>query len=364
MVIELGKAVEVNKDLVDKLKSLVPPDGKVPNFEKYGDQSGPYTAEEEKAIAELQKLIQDDPDFNQFSKFAYGNMLIVALRACKLDPQMCYKTVRDIYKITTKTYPEVIGKIDLPSIRTLLTKRIFQVVKRPVDKGPAIIVVRVGNWHISDGIAEEVIIAAALYIWAVGRVSREIQQEGIISIADMSGFKLKHARQMNIDLVKMGLKYYTHVSHMISLAKGAFAINSSTLVDETYNLFKPLLPKEIKNLVSISRKDTSAITKAVDPAFLPMEFGGKIPDEEAYYDNIEDEILNDKEMFEWISDMQKQMMEVFGVKKATRKVKKKVKKGKKGEKDEAKVEAKQAEVKDEEEEETDDEDPQVEITSM
>jgi len=274
--------------------------------------------------------------------------------------------VRDIYKITTKTYPEIIGKIDLPSIRNLLTKKIFQVVKRPVDKGPVIIVVRVGNWHISDGIAEEVILAAGLYVWAVGRLSREIQQEGVIGISDMSGFKLKHARQVNIDLVKMGLKYYNNVSHMLNLAKGAFAVNAGTLVDETYNLFKPLLPKEIKNLVHISGKDTSAITKAVDPAFLPMEFGGKIPDEEAYYDHIEDEILKDEEMFEWISDMQKQMMEVFGVKKVTRKVKKKkVKKGKKGEKaEEAKVEAKQAEVKDEEEEETDDENPEVEITTM
>jgi hypothetical protein len=41
---------------------------------------------------------------------------------------------------------------------------------------------------------------------------------------------------------------------------------------------------------------------------LPVEFGGTLPDHEAYLDGIEDEILKDPELFDLIKHIQDEFM--------------------------------------------------------
>lgn len=96
-----------------------------------------------------------------------------------------------------------------------------------------------GNWHISDGSIEEIVLAGVVYVWWVLRTNPNLLANGLLEIQDMAGFKLKHARQVTVDLVKMGLKFHACVPpSATALAKGIVAFNSFALVEETYNLFK------------------------------------------------------------------------------------------------------------------------------
>lgn len=110
--------------------------------------------------------------------------------------------------------------------------------------------VKTGNWHISDASIEEVACIAALYIWQASKMSAEVQKEGFIVIGDMSGFKMKHARQMNIDLVKMAVKLHSSMPSNNSV-KGVVAFHSHGLVEDTFNLFKGILPKDIRSMVKL-----------------------------------------------------------------------------------------------------------------
>lgn len=56
------------------------------------------------------------------------------------------------------------------------------------------------------------------------------------------------------------------------------------------------------------------MTKLMAPDRLPVEFGGTIPDEEAYMDQIEDEILKDPELFILIKHVQDEFMATNGIK--------------------------------------------------
>lgn len=45
----------------------------------------------------------------------------------------------------TKTYPELFAQLDPLKLKPIIEKKLFQVVKRPVDKGPAIVVFRISE---------------------------------------------------------------------------------------------------------------------------------------------------------------------------------------------------------------------------
>jgi len=237
---------------------------------------------------------------------------------------LVFKMLKQFHHLAIKTYPNLVGSIDPLGVKRLIDRNIFQIVKRTEDKGPVVLVVRVGNWHISDGSIADMGLAALLYLWTVSRMSFEIQREGVIAITDMSGFKLKHARQLTIELVKMGLKFYSIIPPEIATDVGStasIAFNSFTLVEETYNAFKGLLPKDIKKMVHITKNDTSVITKLVPKDKLPMEFGGSIPDEEAYIGNIAEQI-EEAQFLGLVKYVQDEMLETYGLKRREKKVKK------------------------------------------
>lgn len=45
----------------------------------------------------------------------------------------------------TQTYPELFAQIDPLNLEPIIRKKLFQVVKRPVDEGPAVVVFRVSK---------------------------------------------------------------------------------------------------------------------------------------------------------------------------------------------------------------------------
>lgn len=59
----------------------------------------------------------------------------------------------------------------------------------------------------------------------------------------------------------------------------------------------------------------SPIVKLSSPDRLPVEFGGTMPDDEAYMEGIEEEVLKDPELFELIKHIQGEFLKNVGLKK-------------------------------------------------
>ncbi|OXA58246.1 retinaldehyde-binding protein 1 [Folsomia candida] len=278
---------------------------------KFGDQSDEYTDDENRAIQEYFELFDNDEETLPFRKYATKGLVIPGLRSCNLDAKLAFKSMKALHYHATKTYPELFAQLDPLKLKPIIEKKLFQVVKRPVDKGPAIVVFRIRNWKPSEANIEHLALTGALYIYAVAKMSAEIQRQGIIVVSDVSGFKLAHARQASVDLIMMSLRLYTTMPPMI---KGMVAINSLRLFEASFNMFKWILPEDIRKIMHITRNDMSHMTKLMAPDRLPVEFGGTIPDEEAYMDQIEDEILKDPELFILIKHVQDEFMATNGIK--------------------------------------------------
>ncbi len=78
-------------------------------------------------------------------------------------------------------------------------------------------------------------------------MSPEIQRQGMIIISDVAGFRFSHERFVSMDLLMKAVRLYDTIPPMI---KGLVAINSLALFETTFNLFKWILPEDLRKLVS------------------------------------------------------------------------------------------------------------------
>lgn len=77
--------LELNQETVSSLANTVL---------RFGDQSGEYTDEEEVAIEAIYNLIDADSEIQCWRKHIPKAFIIVALRICKMDADVVFRTVR------------------------------------------------------------------------------------------------------------------------------------------------------------------------------------------------------------------------------------------------------------------------------
>lgn len=106
------------------------------------------------------------------------------------------------------------------------------------------------NWNPVLTSLEQLALTATLYLHTISKMSPEIQRQGIIIISDGSGFKLAHARQGSLDLIYK-FRHLAEISPPV--CKGMVVVNSISLFEKTYKMFRWLLPEDIKKLVSFPK---------------------------------------------------------------------------------------------------------------
>jgi len=270
---------------------------------KLGDQSGDYTEEEMVAVRQLHDMIEEDEIMRQWIKYAQKNILIIAIRACDMNVKKCYKIMTKIFHLATKTYPEIILLVNPLTLRPIVDLRMFKMVRRPTDEGPAVITFKIKDWIPSKtATLEQVAVTAGLYIYSVAKVSAEIQRQGLIVMADAEGFNLSHVTAaLKIDLFMKGLRFYSCIPPLL---KGIVIINSFRLVESTYNSFKWLIPAKFRKIIHVTRKNKIDLPELLPLHKVPAEFGGTIPDADAYVQGIEERLLAEPELFDLLKHIQ------------------------------------------------------------
>jgi len=274
-----------------------------------GDQTGEYTEEEENAIQRLYELIDGDSNLQTWSKYAQKNILIISLRSSNLNPDLTYKFMKDLHKLATETSPEIFKQLDPISIKPIIDQQLFQVVSRPNDVGPAVLVFRIGKWDPSKASPEEVGAAGALYVYAAASISPEIQRKGLYYVCDVSGLKMCHVKQISIKLSLMVVKMYGMIPPIV---KGICVINSMMMFEHTFSLFKWILPTDLRKLIHVTKGTKTPLNKLLPPSHVPEEFGGEMPTEEAFMDGIEEKIHENPQLFKLIDYLQRDVRSVLG----------------------------------------------------
>lgn len=147
------------------------------------------------------------------------------------------------------SYPDLIARVNAENLKKIAAAKMFEIIKRPSDQGPTVMLFRIKNWKTSDANLEELVFYAVLFFLTAAKSSKEIQRSGFILIGDMDGFKLSHARHVTtIDLLsKIGTILTSVPTKMV---KGAVLINCYTMFSRTFDMFKWVLPGNVRKIVS------------------------------------------------------------------------------------------------------------------
>jgi len=217
--------------------------------------------------------------------------------------------MKDLHKKATETSPEIFKQLDPTRIKPIIDQQLFQIVSRPQDVGPAVLVFRIGKWNPSDASPEEVGGAGALYVYAAASISKEIQRKGLYYVCDVSGLKMCHVKQISVKLALMVVKMYGLIPPIV---KGICVINSMMMFEHTFNLFKWILPADLRKLIHVSKGTRTPLNKLLPPSHVPEEFGGEMPSEDAFMDGIEAKIHENPQLFKLIDYLQRDVRSVLG----------------------------------------------------
>jgi len=254
-------------------------------------------------VDQLRDLIEGDELMRQWIKYAQKNIVIIAIRAFEMDVHRCYKMLTKVFHLALNTYPELILLCDPLNLRPLLEMKMFKMVVRPRDEGPAVITFKIKDWIPTETAnVEQLCLTAALYIYSVAKLSAEIQRKGLIVLVDAEGVNMSHLNAvMKIDLMIKGLRFYSCIP---PLMKGIVVINSIRIVEAAYNTFKWIIPTKFRKLIHVTRKNYVNLPELLPPHKVPAEFGGTLPNAEAYVQGIEEQLLAEPEMFELMKHLQ------------------------------------------------------------
>jgi len=275
--------LELNQETVSSLANTVL---------RFGDQSGEYTDEEEVAIDAIYDLIDADNEIQCWRKHIPKAFIIVALRICKMDVDVVFKTAKALYAVAMDSYPDLVARVNAENLKKIADAKIFEIIKRPTDSGPTVMLFRIKNWKTSDANLEELVFYSVLFFLTAAKSSKEIQRSGFILIGDMDGFKLSHARHVTtIDLLsKIGTILTSVPTKMV---KGTVLINCYTMFLRTFDMFKWVLPGNVRKIIHLTQKDMSPITRLISKDKLPVELGGTVPNEAAFDGGVTTELFED-----------------------------------------------------------------------
>ncbi|OXA57424.1 uncharacterized protein LOC110845628 isoform X2 [Folsomia candida] len=283
---------------------------------RLGDQSGIYSDEEEQAISAIYDKIDTDPDLQSWRKYMPKSIVIVVLRIYKMDVDVLYETVKSLSTVALKTYPDLLARINPTRLQSISNSKVFQILKRPVDEGPAVIIFRINRWIPCEANLEELVSVSTLYFLTAAKSSPKLQRQGFILICDVAGFRLRHARHLTtIDLLSKIATVLSAIS--TKMVKGVVVINSFAFFYHTFNMFKWVLPSRMKNIIQITKSDMSHITKLIPPERLPVELGGVV-ESMAYDETISKELFSDVNLIPTLSYLLNEVLITSGYRRRRR----------------------------------------------
>lgn len=83
-----------NSELLSNFERLNVSPSVLETLLRLGDQSYEYTPEEKVGLDRITNLLETDKDLARFSKLVPKCITIVALRICKMDAELVFRTVK------------------------------------------------------------------------------------------------------------------------------------------------------------------------------------------------------------------------------------------------------------------------------
>jgi len=226
-----------------------------------------------KALEELKELLKNDPSLNFDTD---DEFLIIFLRPCKFYAKSAYELMKRIADFKEK-HKALIGNL-LPEDEknSFINYDVVNVLKNRDHKGRRVLIQNCGSkWDPSKVTADQVF--RMLYLMHEAAVLEpETQVRGGVVIMDFDGLSTKQVMALTPS-VSMRLLGFIQDAMPLRL-KEVHIVKQPFIFNMVWTIFKPFIKEKLKGRLFFHGSKMASLHKHLDPANLPKNYGGELPE--------------------------------------------------------------------------------------
>ncbi|XP_050527273.1 alpha-tocopherol transfer protein isoform X2 [Daktulosphaira vitifoliae] len=226
---------------------------------------------QEKAIAELRRLLEQDKTINV--PLDKNSWLIRFLRPTKYYPGSAYKLMKQYFDFKLK-HANVFKDLVPRNEKNIFEHNILTVLPKRDQNGRRILVIELGKkWKHKKCSLDEVFKGAVLYLEAA-MLEPATQVAGAQVIFDMDGLSLQQTWQFSPPFAKRIVDWLQ--DSIPARIKGIHIVNQPVLFNVVFNLFKPFLREKLRSRIIFHGTDRVSLHKHLSPSCLPKHYDGTL----------------------------------------------------------------------------------------
>jgi len=214
--------------------------------------------------AETTLYFRDDDEF-----------LIRFLRPTKFYPESALQLMKRAAEFKQKNAAILDNLMPADEENSFLENRVVNVLVDRDQKGRRILVTYSGEvWDPSRVTADQVFrVFYLIHLAALQEVQSQIC--GAVVIMDFNGLGMKQVKGLT---PSFSLRLLTFIQEAMPLRlKEVHFVNQPFLFNMVWQMFKPFVKEKLKNRMFFHGNKMESLHKHIDPAYLPEDYGGKLP---------------------------------------------------------------------------------------
>lgn len=225
-----------------------------------------------KAIEELRELLRND-DTIYFDDD--DETLTIFLRPCKWYAKSAYELMKRIadFKEKNKEFLENLMPEDEKD--AFINHNVVNVLKNRDHKGRRVLLVNLGETWNPSAVTTDQIFRIFYIIHELAILEPETQINGAVVIMDYSGLGMKQVKAFG---PSFGMRLFSFIQEAMPLRlKEIHIVNQPFVFNMVWTLFKPFIKEKLKKRIHFHGTKKESVLKFMDAAYLPEDFGGKLP---------------------------------------------------------------------------------------
>lgn len=200
--------------------------------------------------------------------------LLRFLRARNFIPQRAHRLMVNYCQFKEEN-PELFENVYPLDLRRIGDNNIVSVPPYRDQHGRRLLYFRLGCWDPKVTSVED-LFKATIFILELGLLEQRTQILGGVALFDLEDLGIQHAWQITPSVATKIIKLL--VSSFPTKIHAIHIINHSWIFDKIYNIFKPLLTKEMSSKIYFHGHDNTSLHKHINPDHLPERYGGIWPE--------------------------------------------------------------------------------------
>ncbi|CAN7936959.1 unnamed protein product, partial [Ixodes hexagonus] len=247
------------------------------------EELGETDAAREEALAQLAKLLAEEPDLNPRTD---EDFLLRFIRVRKYNIEAALKTIKNYYKIRAAC-PSIFDDF-LPSRVSPAARSLFMVLPERDVHGRLVLLAKAGAWTPSTLPYRE-FQQAALMCFEHMVSDPAAQTAGIVLLADYQEFTPDKVLSYSIGLIRRAIEFLQDC--LPGRMKGYHAVRQSYAFNILFALVRPFIKRKFADRIHFHGLNFEGLHKEIPPSALPEEYGGDGPalDFDAFWRQMEGE---------------------------------------------------------------------------